>query len=122
MPGLGFTHVTILELDEADVAEQADRVLDRDEALRSDGRMHPAHVTVSAEVFAAHGPGARIVDVDGSHQKKLFDCTSPCVVGDEGRVDQGHVLDEARLAARLGGTGRRHRSGSPPGSRRSHRW
>ena len=56
MPGLGFTHVTILELDEADVAEQADRVLDRDDALRSDGRMHPAHVTVSAEVFAAHGP------------------------------------------------------------------
>jgi hypothetical protein len=58
MPGLGFTHVTIVELDEPDVVAQAARVLDRDDALRTEGRGHDAHVVVAAEVFAAHGPHA----------------------------------------------------------------
>ena len=40
MPGIGFTHVTILELDE----------------LRATGRMHPAHATIAADAFVAHGP------------------------------------------------------------------
>jgi hypothetical protein len=56
MPGIGFTHVTIYELDDTDVAAQAARTLDADDALRTDGRMHPAHVTVGADVFRAHGP------------------------------------------------------------------
>jgi hypothetical protein len=59
MPGLGFTHVTILELDAPDaamVAAQANRVLDLDDALRAGGGGHPAHVTVGADAFAAHGP------------------------------------------------------------------
>jgi hypothetical protein len=55
MPGIGFTHVTIYELDDADVAAQAARTLDIDDALRADGRAHPAHATVGAEVFTAHG-------------------------------------------------------------------
>jgi hypothetical protein len=56
MPGIGFTHVTILELDDDDVVGQARRTLDGDDALRATDRMHAAHVTVGAEVFTAHGP------------------------------------------------------------------
>ena len=56
MPGIGFTHVTIHELDDPDVRAQADRALAVDDALRAAGRMHPAHVTVGAEVYEAHGP------------------------------------------------------------------
>jgi len=55
MPGIGFTHVTIYELDGTDVAAQAARTLDADGALRAAGRVHPAHATVGADVFAAHG-------------------------------------------------------------------
>jgi hypothetical protein len=56
MPGIGFTHVTIYELDDTDVTAQATRTLDADDALRAEGRTHPAHVTVNADVFTAHGP------------------------------------------------------------------
>jgi hypothetical protein len=55
MPGIGFTHVTILELDDADVGAQAARVLAVDDALRTAGRMHAAHATIAAAVFVAHG-------------------------------------------------------------------
>jgi hypothetical protein len=55
MPGIGFTHVTIYELDATDVAGQAARTLDRDDALRAEGRVHPAHATIAADVFTAHG-------------------------------------------------------------------
>jgi hypothetical protein len=58
MPGLGLTHVTIVEVDGSDVAGRAMRALDHHDALRAVGRMHPAHVAVGAEVFAAHGPHA----------------------------------------------------------------
>jgi hypothetical protein len=59
MPGIGFTHVTILELDDADVAAQAARTMARDALLRAEGRVHPAHATVAADVFVAHGPYGR---------------------------------------------------------------
>jgi hypothetical protein len=55
MPGIGFTHVTILELDDPDVAAQAARVLAVDGELRAAGRMHPAHAAIAADVFVAHG-------------------------------------------------------------------
>jgi hypothetical protein len=58
MPGLGFTHVTILELDAPDIVAQAARTLDHDDALRATGRGHDAHVSVAADLFAAHGPHA----------------------------------------------------------------
>jgi hypothetical protein len=56
MPGIGFTHVTIYELDADDAAAQAACVLDADNMLRAEGRMHPAHAAVGADVFIAHGP------------------------------------------------------------------
>jgi hypothetical protein len=56
MPGIGFTHVTVYELDDPDVGAQAARALDADARLRAGGRFHPAHVAVGADVFAAHGP------------------------------------------------------------------
>jgi hypothetical protein len=56
MPGIGFTHVTVHELDDPDVGAQAARVLDADDALRAGGRFHRAHATIAADVFAAHGP------------------------------------------------------------------
>jgi hypothetical protein len=56
MPGIGFTHVTILELDADDVADQATRILDVDDALRQAGGVHRAHAAVGADVFVAHGP------------------------------------------------------------------
>jgi len=55
MPGIGFTHVTILELDDLDVAAQAERVVAVDDALRATGLMHPAHAAIAAETFVAHG-------------------------------------------------------------------
>jgi hypothetical protein len=54
-PGIGFTHVTILELDDADVGAQAARVLAVDDQLRADGRMHPAHATIAADALVGHG-------------------------------------------------------------------
>ena len=56
MPGIGFTHVTIYELDDADVGAQADRALAADDALRREGHMHTAHATIGADVYEAHGP------------------------------------------------------------------
>jgi hypothetical protein len=56
MPGIGFTHVTIYELDDTDVVAQAAGTLDTDDALRAAGRVHAAHVCVGADVLRAHGP------------------------------------------------------------------
>jgi hypothetical protein len=56
MPGIGFTHVTVYELDDIDVTAQAARTLDADDALRAEGRMHTAHAAVGADVFRTHGP------------------------------------------------------------------
>jgi hypothetical protein len=61
MPGLGFTHVTIVELDDADVADAAARVLDAEERLLAADRDHvgpAAHAVTEAVAFAAHGPHA----------------------------------------------------------------
>jgi hypothetical protein len=58
MPGIGFTHVTIYELDDTDVAGQAARTLDAEDALRSAGRVHAAHAAVGADVPIAPGPFA----------------------------------------------------------------
>jgi hypothetical protein len=80
MPGIGFTHVTIFELDDADVAGQAQRTLDADDALRAAGEVHPAHATVAAEVFAAHGPyGSKPEPSDALHGHILTNvlCTDP---------------------------------------------
>jgi hypothetical protein len=56
VPGIGFTHVTILELDDVDVAAQSRRVLALDDEMRAAGRVHPAHAAIAADVFVAHGP------------------------------------------------------------------
>ena len=56
MPGIGFTHVTIYELDDADVAAQAARTLDADDALRAAGRMHPGARGHRRRRVRAHGP------------------------------------------------------------------
>jgi hypothetical protein len=55
MPGIGFTHVTIYEFDHTDVAAQAARTLDVDDALRIERRMHAAHVSIGADLFTPHG-------------------------------------------------------------------
>jgi hypothetical protein len=55
MPGIGFTHVTVLELDDADVAGQAARIRAVDDELRRAGNMHPAHATLAVDAFGAHG-------------------------------------------------------------------
>lgn len=56
MPGIGFTHVTILELDDIDVGAHAARVLAVDHELRASGRIHPAHAPIAADAFVARGP------------------------------------------------------------------
>ena len=61
MPGLGFTHVTIVELDGVDVADAASRVLDAEERLLDadrDDAGAAAHAVIDASLFAAHGPHA----------------------------------------------------------------
>lgn len=54
-PGLGFTHVTVHELDQADPVAAAATVVDNLRRLRRAGRVHPAHTVVAAETFVAHG-------------------------------------------------------------------
>ena len=58
MPGIGFTHVTIYEFDgtNTDAVTSAADALDVDDKLRADGRLHPAHATIGADVLVAHGP------------------------------------------------------------------
>lgn len=61
MPGIGFSHVTIVELEGADVADAAARVIDAEERLLGVDReaVGPAsHVVIDASVFTAHGPHA----------------------------------------------------------------
>jgi hypothetical protein len=52
MPGLGFTHVTVHELDADDPIAQALATVDR---LRAAPR-HAGHATIAADVLMAHGP------------------------------------------------------------------
>jgi hypothetical protein len=58
LPGIGFTHTTILELDSDAPTDQASAILDRVDAARQRGAIHSAHAAVGAEVFVAHGPWA----------------------------------------------------------------
>ena len=55
MPGIGFSYVTIYELDEPDVPAQVERLLSRDLKLRRDRAIHPNHAVVDAQMFVAHG-------------------------------------------------------------------
>jgi len=55
MPGIGFSHVTIYEFDQADVLGQVERLVARDLRLRKDGRIHENHAVIHAHVFVAHG-------------------------------------------------------------------
>jgi hypothetical protein len=97
MPGIGFTHVSIYELDEPDVAAQAARTLDADDALRTAGRMHPAHVAVGADVFAAHGPyGIKPEPSNGLHGHILTHvlCNDPAREAEwDAWYDAQHVPD-----------------------------
>jgi len=57
MPGLGFSHVTILELD-ADPATGDAAAVDYAAvlaALRADERIHPTHTVMDAQRYVAHG-------------------------------------------------------------------
>ena len=97
MPGIGFMHVTILELDDADVAAQAARVLDVDDALRRAGRMHPAHAALAADVFVAHGPYGAKPEPSRARTGHILThvlCTDPTRLDEWDRwYDQVHVPD-----------------------------
>ena len=67
MPGIGFTHVTIYELDDRDVNAQAARAIACDATLRDDGRMHPAHVAVGADVIVIRHPSSGAARVMAAH-------------------------------------------------------
>jgi hypothetical protein len=96
-PGVGFSHVTVLELDDPDVRAQTRRVLAVDDALRDAGRMHPAHAVVAAEAFVAHGvhgskpaPAA----VRTGHILAHVMCTDPRRIREWDRwYDEVHVPD-----------------------------
>jgi len=51
MPGLGFSHVTIVELDGGTRPDAAAVLAD----LRAKGKVHPAHTVMDAQHFVAHG-------------------------------------------------------------------
>jgi hypothetical protein len=97
MPGIGFTHVTVLELDEADVAAHAARVLAIDDELRSAQLMHPAHATIAADVFVAHGPYGTKAPPSARRTGHIVThvlCTDPTRVEEWDRwYDEVHVPD-----------------------------
>jgi hypothetical protein len=97
LPGIGFTHVTIAELDAADVAAHAGRVVAVDEELRAQGRMHAAHATIAADVFVAHGPHGTKAAPSASrtgHVLTYVLCTDPRRVTEWDRwYDEVHVPD-----------------------------
>jgi hypothetical protein len=51
MPGLGFSHVTIVEYPTADVPPFAPALA----ALREQDRVHPAHTVIDSAAYVAHG-------------------------------------------------------------------
>jgi hypothetical protein len=80
MPGIGFTHVTVLELDDDDPVAQAGRALDAHDALRARDAVHPAHAQIGADVWLAHGPfGTKPEPSDALHGHILTQvlCTDP---------------------------------------------
>jgi hypothetical protein len=97
MPGIGFTHLTILELDDPDVRAQAARVLAIDGALRADGRLHPAHATIAADAFVAHGRYGSKPEPSSArtgHILTLVLCTDPTRVAEwDEWYDDVHVPD-----------------------------
>jgi hypothetical protein len=97
MPGIGFTHVTILELDDEDVAAQARRVLAVDDELRATRRMHPAHATIAADAFVAHGPHGHKPEPSAARTGHIVThvlCTDPSRVDDWDQwYDEAHVPD-----------------------------
>jgi hypothetical protein len=96
-PGIGFTHVTILELDGPDVGAQAARILAVDVELRDHDRMHPAHATIAAGVFVAHGPYGRKPAPSADRTGHILThvlCTDPRRVDEWDRwYDETHVPD-----------------------------
>jgi hypothetical protein len=97
MPGIGFTHVTVLELDDADVTSSAARVLAVDDELRAAGRMHPVHATIAAETFVAHGPHGTKPAPAATRTGHILThvlCTDPTRAGEWDRwYDDVHVPD-----------------------------
>jgi hypothetical protein len=96
-PGIGFTHVTIVELDGPDVDAQAAHVLAVDDALRADGRMHPAHAAVAADLFVAHGPHGHKPAPSPARTGHILThvlCTDPRRVDEwDSWYDEVHVAD-----------------------------
>jgi hypothetical protein len=97
MPGIGFTHVTVVELDDADVVAQAARILAVDDVLRADGRMHPAHAAIAADTFVTHGPhGTKAAPAAArtGHILTHVLCTDPTRADEWDRwYDEVHVPD-----------------------------
>jgi hypothetical protein len=97
MPGIGFTHVTILELDDPDVVAQATRALAADDVLRGERRMHPAHAMVGADIFVAHGPHGVKAPPSSARTGHILThvlCTDPARTDEWDRwYDEQHVPD-----------------------------
>jgi hypothetical protein len=97
MPGVGFTHVTIYELDAPDVEGQAASTLDADDALRGAGLAHAAHVGVGADVFRRHGVDADKPDPSPALRGHILSnvlCNDPAREEEWDRwYDEQHVPD-----------------------------
>lgn len=100
MPGLGFTHLTIVELDGVDVARAASHVLDAEERLLAADRERPgpaSHVVTDASVFAAHGPHSRKPEPSEAHRGHILAyvmCSDPAREAEwDTWYDEEHVPD-----------------------------
>jgi hypothetical protein len=97
MPGIGFTHVTLLELDDPDVEAHATHVLAVDEELRASGKMHAAHATIAADVFVAHGRYGHKPEPSDARTGHILThvlCTDPTRVDEwDAWYDDVHVPD-----------------------------
>lgn len=97
MPGMGFSHVAIYELDGDDPIRKGRRLMEIDAELRAAGRIHTTHAVIDAQTFVVHGPYAHKPEPSSSLRGHILAWVFP---NDPGRTaewdtwyDHEHVPD-----------------------------
>lgn len=97
MPGIGFSHVTLYELEGEGLERQVEALFARDRELRRAGRVHPHHCVIDAQLFRAHGRFSSKPDPSAAlrgHILAFVMCSQPEREAEwDAWVDREHVPD-----------------------------